>query len=87
MHFSFFHAGMCGAKALRQLLCGQLFLSGIPAYFDFIRLTIMDTQILHRSGFDTHVPACFPVKYIKMTVLSGNLERAQFAGESQAIGY
>ena len=39
-------------------------LSGIPAYFDVSRLTVIDTRILHRRCFDTHVPACFPVKCI-----------------------
>jgi len=29
--------------------------AGIPAYFDFSRLIVIDTQILHWSGFDAHV--------------------------------
>jgi hypothetical protein len=53
---------------VEQKLSGSSFVgaysSGIPAYLDFSRLTVIDTQILRWRGFDAHVPACFPVKYI-----------------------
>jgi len=35
-----------------------------PAPFHFSRLTVIETQILHWSGFDAQVPACLPVKCI-----------------------
>jgi hypothetical protein len=40
------------------------YLSRIPAHFDYSRLTVIDTQILHWKGFDAHVPACLPIKCI-----------------------
>jgi len=49
------------------------YLSVIPASFDSIRLTAIDTQILHWRGFDAHVPACFPVKCI--LVVNGIIEK------------
>jgi hypothetical protein len=38
--------------------------SDIAAYFDFIRLIVIHTQILHWRDFDAHVPACFRGKSI-----------------------
>jgi hypothetical protein len=49
---------------VEQKLSGSSFvggyLSGIPAYFDVSRLTVIDTRILHWRGFDAHVPAYSP---------------------------
>jgi hypothetical protein len=45
----------------QQKLSGSSFVggyvSGIPAHFQSIRSTVMNTQILHWRGFDAHVPA------------------------------
>ncbi len=53
---------------VEQKLSGSSFVGGysscIPAHFDVTRLTVIITQILHRRGFDVHVPAWFPVKCI-----------------------
>lgn len=55
MHFNLFHTGMCAARALRQFLCGRLYIS-IPAGFHYIRLTVINTQILRWRSFDAHIP-------------------------------
>ena len=34
----------------------------ISAYFDVSRLIVINTQILHWRGFDTHIPAYFPIQ-------------------------
>jgi hypothetical protein len=39
-------------------------LSGGPACYYYIRATFMDTQILHRRGFDAHVPAYLTARCI-----------------------
>jgi hypothetical protein len=47
----------------KQKLSGSSFaggyLSGVPAHFDYIQSIVIDTQVVHRRGFHTHVPACF----------------------------
>jgi hypothetical protein len=49
---------------VQQELSGSSFvgayLSVIPAHFDSILLTVMDTQILRWRDFDAYVPACLP---------------------------
>jgi hypothetical protein len=46
---------------LEQKLSGSFFAggcsSGIPADLVFSRLIVLNTEILHRRGFDKHVPA------------------------------
>jgi len=50
---------------MQQKLSGSSFvgacLSIIPAHFDSILLTVMDTQILRWRDFDAYVPAYLPV--------------------------
>jgi hypothetical protein len=53
---------------VKQKLSGSSFVgsssSGNSTHFNLSRLTVIETQILHWSGFDAHVPAFFKVKYI-----------------------
>jgi hypothetical protein len=39
-------------------------LSCLPEYFNVNRLNMADGQVLRWRGFDTHMPACLPVKCI-----------------------